>query len=198
MVKLRALNQAAVDMPTVTAAASTSPFVSPLLTPIQKEQSVESTPVVSLSEVAATADAVSDGLIHYLTGEVNNSVVDTNPSCEELIEPVQPIELTVIINENGVQQPLKPIGEMLKELEPKKNNQKRGEHIKESNIIVSTPVFDKIISESRMKTKQTLKVKRKGMKEKGITPDKGKGKGRGGGGAVPTGRAVPGGGAPIG
>ena len=57
-----------------------------------------------MSEVAATADAVSDGLIHYLTGEVSDSVVvDTNQGCEELVdEPVQPVEATVIINENGV------------------------------------------------------------------------------------------------
>ena len=194
MAKLKALNQAAVNMPTGTAAASTSPFVSPLLTPVQKDQSVENTPAVSLSEVAATVDAVSDGLIHYLTGEVNDSVVvvDTNQSCEGLLdgEPVQPIEATVTIKPNGVCQPLKPIAEMLKELEPKKSSRKKDDHIKESNIIVSTPVFDQIISESRMKEKTTPKIKKKGMKEKGI--------GRGGGGAVPGGGGAPGGGAPRG
>ena len=103
MAKLKALNQAAVDMPTATAAASTSPFVSPLLTPIQREQGVENTPIISLSEVAATADAVSDGLIHYFTGEVSDSVVvDTNQGWEELVdEPVLPIEATVIIMRVG-------------------------------------------------------------------------------------------------
>ena len=48
----------------------------------------------------------------------------------------------------------KSIGEMLDEL-PKSNS--RNKHIKESNIIVSTPVFDHIVCS--MKTKKTVEFK---------------------------------------
>ena len=44
-------------------------------------------------------------------------------------------------------------------------SRKRNDHIQESNIIVSTPVFDQCVSEFRMKEKQRPKVNRKGMKE---------------------------------
>ena len=48
------------------------------------------------------------------------------------MKPVLPIEGNSNHNESGVHQPLKPIGEMLKELELKKSNRKKDEHIKES------------------------------------------------------------------
>ena len=59
---------------------------------------------------------------------------------------------------------------MLQELDFRKNrSRKRHEHIWESNIIVSTPVFDRCLSEFSMKKKKTLKVKDKGMRElKGV------------------------------
>ena len=66
----------------------------------------------------------------------------------------------VIIDEDGIQQPLKPITEMLGELDVGQyKGRKRNDHIKESNIIVSTPVFDQF----SMKTKQTPKFKQKGV-----------------------------------
>ena len=55
---------------------------------------------------------------------------------------------------------------MLNELNlGKGKNRKRNDHIQESNIIVSIPVFDQCVSEFRMKEKQTPKIKRKRMKE---------------------------------
>ena len=187
MGKLKVLNQAAANIPTASV-VSTLPFVTPIVTPIHTEstevENKESTEAVDkdLSKVASTADAVSENLINYLTGGqvVTNLVaVDTNISVEienldgdsqfvnKENEAVQPVEATVIINEAGICQPLKPIGEMLNELEIKLKgkSRKRNSHIQESNIIVSTPVFDQCVSEFSMKEKQTPKVKRKGMKE---------------------------------
>ena len=75
------------------------------------------------------------------------------------------LKLLVIINENGICQPLKPIGEMLGELNVVQcKSRKRNNHIQESNIIVSTPVFDQCVSEFSMKTKQTPKFKKKELK----------------------------------
>ena len=73
----------------------------------------------------------------------------------------QPVEANVVINEPGVHQPIKSIGEMLSEL-PK--SRRRNDHIQESNIIVSTPVFDECISDFSMKTKQTPKLKKTGVR----------------------------------
>ena len=158
MAKLKALNQAAVDIPTASV-VSTSPFVTPIITPVHTDGTeVRDPDVVNLSEVAATADAVSENLVSYLTGDqvgTNSVVVETNTDLgvENLggdsqfvnkeNEAVQPVEAIVIINEAGIHQPLKPIGEMLNELDSGKNkSRKRCDHIQESNIIVSTPVFD--------------------------------------------------------
>ena len=155
MAKLKALNQAAINIPTASD-VSTSPFVTPVVTPVHDSTEVRGPEVENLSKVAATADAVSENLISYLTGDqviTNLVVVDTNLGLEvnnlggdlqfnKENEAVQPVEATVIINEAGIHQPLKPIGEMLKELDPKDKNRKRHDHIQESNIIVSTPVFD--------------------------------------------------------
>ena len=157
--------------------------------------------VENLSKVAATADAVSENLINYLTGDQvdTNSVVETNTDLgvdSQFInkekEAVQPVEPIVIINKAGIHQPLKPIGKMLQELDFRKNkSRKRHEHIQESNIIVSTPVFDQCVSEFSMKMKETLKVKGKGMREL-------KGVGQGGGGVAPPAGASPSSGAPKG
>ena len=51
---------------------------------------------------------------------------------------------------------------MLSEL-PK--SRRRNDHIQESNIIVSTPVFDQCISDFSMKTKQTPKFKKWELEE---------------------------------
>ena len=101
---------------------------------------------------------------------------------------MQLAETNVIINEAGVQQPQKSIGEMLNDL-PKGNS--RNKHIKESNIIVSTPVFDNIICS--MKTKKTAKFKEKELQKQEARAPK-KGVGRGAGSTQEERKPVPGGG----
>ena len=173
MAKLKVLNQAAEDMPTASV-VSTSPFVTPIITPVHDSTEVRGSEVENLSEVAVTADAISESLIGYLTGEqvdTNSVVVETNTDLavdsqfvkeKEVEQPVEPI---VIINEAGIHQPLKPIGKMLQELDFKKSkSRKRNDHIQDSNIIVSTPIFDQCASEFSMKTKQTLKFKNQELK----------------------------------
>ena len=145
MAKLKALNQAAVDIPTASV-VSTSSFITLIITPVHDS-----------TAVAATADAVSENLISYLTGDqvdTNSVVVETNTDLgvenlggdSQFInkenEAVQPVEAIVIINEAGVCQPRKTIGEMLNELDSGKiKSRKRCDHIQESNIIILTPVF---------------------------------------------------------
>ena len=152
MAKLKALNQAAEDIPTASV-VSTSPFATLIITPVHDSTEVRGSEVENLSEVAATADAVSENLINYLTGEqvdTNSVVVETNTDLrvdsqfvDKEKEVVQPVEPIVIINEAGIHQPLKPVGKMLQELDFRKNkSRKRHEHIQETNIKVSTPVFE--------------------------------------------------------
>ena len=166
MAQLKALNQVAVNM-TAASAVSTSPFVTPVIMPVQGNIEVRTTSSKFCpSEVATTADAVSESLINYLTNTedvVVENVVENAVEIENVNvsnEGVQLIETNVIINEAGVQQPQKSIGEMLDEL-PKGNL--RNKHIKESNIIVSTPVFDNIICS--MKTKKTAEFKEKELQK---------------------------------
>ena len=64
MAKLKALNQAAVNLPTASV-VNTSPFVSPIITPIHPDMSTKVQ--TEKSEEVAT-DAVSDELTNYLTG----------------------------------------------------------------------------------------------------------------------------------
>ena len=90
---MKALNQAAQDIPAASATAETSPFVSPILTPVQMGVNINGGGEVApsqkgneggdLGDVVAVADAVSDNLISYLMGDqVDNSVglvaVETN------------------------------------------------------------------------------------------------------------------------
>ena len=87
----------------------------PIITPVHDNIEVRGSEVENLSEVAATADAVSESLIGYLTGEqvdTNSVVVKTNIDLgvdsqfvkeKEVKQPVEPI---VIINEAGIHQPL--------------------------------------------------------------------------------------------
>ena len=112
---------------------------------------------------------MSESLIDYLTNPVVVKAVENNLGSEfdsneqfsdKENEVTQPVEAMVIIDEDGIQQPLKPISEMLGELDVGQcKGRKRNDHIKESNIIVSTPVFDQF----SMKTKQTPKFKQKGV-----------------------------------
>ena len=165
MAKLKALNQAAEDMPTASV-VSTSPFITPIITPVHDSTEVRGSEVENLSKVAVTADAISESLIDYLINPIVVEIVENNIGSEVELngqfsnkenESVQPVEANVVINEAGVQQPIKSIGEMLDEL-PK--GRKRNDHIQESNIIVSTPVFDQCVSDFSMKTKQTPKFKK--------------------------------------
>ena len=177
MAKLRALNQAAVNLPTASV-VSTSPFVSLIITPIHPDMSTK-VQTEKLEEVAT--DAVSDELTNYLTG----GLVLTNPVVVENLgeiqnngenEAVKPNE-TVVIDRAGIRQPLKSIGDMLNEIVPDKGkNKKKDDHIQESNIIVSTPVFDQCVSDFSMKQKKTLTFKELEQIER-----KRKGTGRGGG-----------------
>ena len=173
MAQLKALNQAAVNISTASA-VSTSPFVTPIVTPVQSNIEVGTVSSKCLSEVATMADAVSESLVNYLTNTVvvENVVENVNVSDEG----VKPVETNLIINEAGVRQPQKSIGEMLNEL-PKGNS--RNKHIEESNIIVSTPVFDHIACS--MKTKTTAEFKEKELqKREARAPKKGVGHGAGG------------------
>ena len=104
MAKLKALNQAAVNIPTASV-VSTSPFVTPIITPVHDSTEVRGPEVVNIGEVAATADSVPENLISYLMGDTNPLTVDTNPGLEvdnlggdsqfdKENEAVQPIEAT--------------------------------------------------------------------------------------------------------
>ena len=182
MAKLKALNQAAEDTP-MASVVSTSPFVTPIITPVHDSTEVRGSE--NLSKVAVTADAVSEGLIEYLTNPVVVQIVESNTGSVELngqFSNVQLVEANVVINEAGVWQPIKSIGEMLNELP---RSRKRNDHIQESNIIISTPVFDQCVSDFSMKTKQTPKFKKQGLQliEK-AAKEKWKGVGQGDGGAV--------------
>ena len=189
MAHLKALNQAAVNMSTASA-VSTSPFVTPVIMPVQGNIEVGNiSSKFCPSEVTTTADAVSESLINYRTNTedvVENIVEVENINVSN--EGVQLAETNVIINEAGVRQPQKSIGEMLNEL-PKGNS--RNKHIKESNIIVSTPVFDNIICS--MKTKKTAEFKEKELQKQEARALK-KGVGHGAGSTQEERKPAPGGG----
>ena len=99
MAQLKALNQAAANISTASA-VSTSPFVTPIVTLVQGNIEVGTVSSKCLSEVAATADAVSESLVNYLTNTVvvENVVENVNVSDEG----VKPVETNLIINEAGV------------------------------------------------------------------------------------------------
>ena len=100
MAHLKALNQAAVNISTAST-VSTSPFVTPIVTPVQGNIEVGTISSKCLSEVATTADAVSEGLINYLTN-TGGVVVDVVENVNVSNEGVQPVETNVIIHEAGV------------------------------------------------------------------------------------------------
>ena len=110
MAKLKALNQAVGDMPTASV-VSTSPFVTLIITPVHDSTEVRGSEVENLSEVAVTADAISESLIDYLTNPIVVEIVENN-TCSDVElngqfsnkenEIVQPVEANVVINEAGV------------------------------------------------------------------------------------------------
>ena len=102
MAHLKALNQADVNISTASA-VSTSPFVTPVIMPVQGSIEVGTTSSKCPSEVATTADAVSESLINYLTN--TEDVVEKVVEIENINisnEGVQPVKTNVIINEAGV------------------------------------------------------------------------------------------------
>ena len=116
------------------------PFVTLIVTPVHDNTKVRGPEVEKLSEVAATAYAVSENLISYLTGDqvdTNSVVVDTNTDLgvenlggdsqfiNKVNEAVQPVEAIVIIKKAGIHQPLKPRGEMLNELDSSKSKSRK-------------------------------------------------------------------------
>ena len=88
-----------------------------------------------------------------------NCVVVKNPP---------PIEVNIVIDEAEIRQPSKSIGEMLDEL-PKSVSSE----ISETNIIVSTPVYERCFAD--MKTKKTPKFKQRVLSEAEEVEQKGVG-----------------------
>ena len=110
MAKLRVLNQEVVNIPTASA-LSTSPFITPIVTPVHTDLCTEVRQTENPSEVVATADAVAESLIDYLTNPIVVETVENNIGSEVELngqfsnkenEIVQPVEVNVIINEAGV------------------------------------------------------------------------------------------------
>ena len=132
MAQLKALNQAAdeTEVP-----GKVSPFVTPeLVTPV----------ITPVQENVQVGTPVTQSLEQYLTQNAVNMVDDTNMDLGtegqlsgEVVKNPPPIEVNIVIDEAGIQQPLKTIGEMLDELPKSVSNE-----ISESNIIVSTHVYE--------------------------------------------------------
>ena len=179
MAQLKALNQAAGE---TELAAEISPFVTPeLLTPV----------VTPIQEIAQATDTVSQNLECYLT---QNVVVDTNTDlgsgqlCGETTKKLLPIEVNIVIDEVGIWQPLKSIGEMQDKV-PKASSV--SSEISESNIIVDTPVYNQCLVDMTHEKKQP-KVKAKGLATlKAVEEAKKKGVGHGDGGATPPATTAP-------
>ena len=132
MAQIKALNQAAgeAEVP-----KKVSPFITPELVTLVITQVQEDIQVIT---------PVTQSLEQYLTQNAVDMVDDTNTDLEtegqlngEIIKNPSPIEVNIVIDETGIRQPLKSIGEMLDEL-PKSV----GSEISEMNIIVSTPVYE--------------------------------------------------------
>ena len=177
MAQIKALNQAAGE---TELAAEISPFVTlELITPV----------VTPIQEKAQATNTVSQNLKCYLT---QNVVVDTNTDlgqlCGETTKKPLPIEVNVVIDEAGVQQPLKSIGAMLNELSKASSV---SSVISESNIMVDTPVYNQCLVDMTREKKKP-KVKAKGLAAlKAVEEAKKKGIGHGDGGAVPSATMVP-------
>ena len=104
------MNQEAVNIPTASA-VSTSPFITPIVTPVHTDVCAEVRQTENPKEVAATADAVAESLIDYLTNPIVVETVENNIGSEVEVngqfsnkenEIVQTVEANVMINEAGV------------------------------------------------------------------------------------------------
>ena len=176
MAQLKALNQAAGE---TELAAEMSPFVTPeLITPV----------VTPIQEKAQATNAVSQNLECYLTQNVVDTNTDLGQLCGETTKKPLPIEVNIVIDKAGIQQPLKSIGEMLNEL-PKASSV--SSEISESNIMVDTPVYNRCLVDMTCEKKQP-KVKAKGVAAlKAVEEAKEKGMGHGDGGAAPPATTAP-------
>ena len=132
MAQIEALNQAAgeTEVPKKVLPFVTPELVTPVITPVQENIQV--------------VTPVTQSLEQYLTQNVVNMVNDTNTDLEtegqlngEIVKNPPPIEVNIVIDEAGIWQPSKSIGEMLDKL-PKSVSSE----ISEINIIVSTPVYE--------------------------------------------------------
>ena len=104
MAKLKALNQAMEDMP-MASVVSTLPIIMLIITPVHDSTDSTVRGFENLSEMAVTVDAISEGLISYLTNPIVVEVVESNTGSVELngqFSNVQPVEANVVINEAGV------------------------------------------------------------------------------------------------
>ena len=123
--QIKDLNQATVE---TEVSKEVTPFVTPELV----------TPVITPVQEIQIITPVTQSLGQYLTQNVVDMVDDTNTEGQLNDKIVgNSIEANIVIDEAGIQQPSKSIGEMLNEL-PKSV----GSEISEMNIIVSTPVYE--------------------------------------------------------
>ena len=132
MAQIEALNQATgeTEVPKKVSPFMTLELVTPVITPVQENIQV--------------ITPVTQSLEQYLTQNDVNMVYDTNTDLEiegqlndEIVKNPPPIEVNIVIDEAGIRQPSKSIGGMLDKL-PKSVSSE----ISETNIIVSTPVYE--------------------------------------------------------
>ena len=124
--QIKALNQAAgeTEVPKEVSPFVTLELVTPVITPVQEDIQV--------------VTPVTQSLEQYLTQNVVDMVDDTNTEGQLNGKIVRnSIEVNKVIDEAGIRQPSKSIGEMLNKL-PKGVSSE----ISEMNIIVSTPVYE--------------------------------------------------------
>ena len=123
--QIKALNQAGggTEVPKEVTPFVTLELVTPVITPVQEIQ------IVTL---------VTQSLEQYLTQNVVDIVDDTNTEGQLNGKIVRnSIEANIVIDEAGIWQPSKSIGEMLNKLPGGVSSE-----ISEMNIIVSTPVYE--------------------------------------------------------
>ena len=153
MKQIKALNQAAgeTEVPKKVSPFVTLELVTPVITPVQENIQV-GTPV-------------TQSLEQYLTQNAVNMVDDTNTDLEtegqsngKIVRNSPSIEMNIVIDDAGIWQPLKSIGEMLSELPESVSSE-----ISEMNIIVSTPVYEQCFAD--MKMKKTPEFKQKALSE---------------------------------
>ena len=149
--QIRALNQATgeTEVPKKVSPFVTLELITPVITPVQENIQV--------------VTPVTQSLEQYLTQSIVDMVDDTNTDLEtegQLNGKIvrNSVESSIVIDEAGIQQPSKSIGEMLNEL-PKTV----GSEISKMNIIVSSPVYEWCFAE--MKMKKTPEFKQRALSE---------------------------------